>query len=242
MNDIKDQCADRRSFLRKTGLLLTSAAFLYPVGPMAQAKSPEKKEESKGEDVSPPEDLMREHGVLQRILLVYEDIQGRLIKGEKFPREVLSAAAGIIYRFIENYHEKLEEDFLFPRFTKEGKLVELVRILREQHQAGRELTAYIMKSADTSDFKQESGAKELAEKLHLFIRMYRPHAAREDTVLFPALRSIVSASEFDSLGDEFEKKEQALFGEGGFEKIVETLTSLEKPLGIDDLARFTPRT
>jgi hypothetical protein len=36
--------------------------------------------------------------------------------------------------------------------------------------------------------------------------MYRPHEAREDTVLFPALREIVSEQEFGALGEDFEKK------------------------------------
>jgi len=73
---------------------------------------------------------MREHGVLRRILLMYEDIQGRLDQGKEFPPEALSSAAGIIQKFIEQYHEKLEEDYLFPRFKKAGKLVELVTLLK----------------------------------------------------------------------------------------------------------------
>ncbi len=71
--------------------------------------------------------------------------------------------------------------------------------------------------------------------------MYRPHEAREDTVLFPALHDIVSAHEYDSLGEEFEKKEQELFGEKGFERMVDQVASLEKALGIYALSRFTPR-
>ena len=71
--------------------------------------------------------------------------------------------------------------------------------------------------------------------------MYRPHEAREDTVLFPALRQIVSKSEFDALGEEFEKKEHALFGEEGFEKIVDRVASIEKALGIYELSQFTPK-
>jgi hypothetical protein len=43
-----------------------------------------------------------------------------------------------------------------------------------------------------------------------FIRLYNPHEAREDTVLFPAFRKIVSLHEFDSLGEDFEKKENEL--------------------------------
>src|SRR6516225_6918735 len=43
----------------------------------------------------------------------------------------------------------------------------------------------------------------------------------------------VSPHEFDSLGEDFEKKEDELFGEDGFEKVV------EKRLGVYDLAQFT---
>ena len=74
-----------------------------------------------------------------------------------------------------------------------------------------------------------------------FIRMYNPHEAREDTVLFPAFRGIVSAHEFGSLGDDFEKKEDELFGDDGFGKMVEKVAEIEKKLGIYDLAQFTPR-
>ena len=73
-----------------------------------------------------------------------------------------------------------------------------------------------------------------------FVRMYEPHEAREDTVLFPALRSILSKHEFDTLGEEFETKEHQLFGEEGFDKIVDQVAGIDKRLGIYDLAQFTP--
>ncbi|AFM24947.1 hemerythrin domain-containing protein [Desulfomonile tiedjei] len=236
-------CETRRTFLTKAGILLTGTAVINSTAHIAHAESKEKKkkkEEKKAEEVSPPEDLMREHGVLRRILLVYEDIQGRLMGGKEFPAEVLSNAAGIIRKFVEDYHEKLEEDYLFPRFEKAGKLVDLVTILKEQHKAGRRLTEFIKKSAEPVTLKDAPKQKELAETLHLFIRMYRPHASREDTVLFPALRTIVSGKEFDSLGEEFEEKEEKLFGEGGFEKIVAQVAEQERTLGIYELAQFTP--
>jgi hemerythrin-like domain-containing protein len=71
--------------------------------------------------------------------------------------------------------------------------------------------------------------------------MYAPHEAREDTVLFPAFRSIVSGNEYDSLGEDFEKKENQLFGEEGFERMVDKVAGIEKTLGLYDLAQFTPR-
>jgi hypothetical protein len=74
-----------------------------------------------------------------------------------------------------------------------------------------------------------------------FIRMYRPHEAREDTVLFPAFHKIVTPHEYDALGEMFEKREHQLFDEDGFERMVDKVSSLEKVLGINDLSQFTPR-
>lgn len=240
MNTILENVANRRGFLRKTGILLTNSVLACSAVQLAHAKSPGKEEPKEGEKISPPEDLMREHGVLRRILLIYEDIQGRFDSGKEFPPETLSSAAEIIQKFIEQYHEKLEEDYLFPRFEKAGKLVELVTILKEQHKAGRLLTQYIKKSAVPATLREEPKRMELAETLYLFTRMYRPHAAREDTILFPALRTVVSEKEFYDLGEEFEEKEEKLFGEGGFEKVVSQVADLEKGLGIYELTQFTP--
>jgi hemerythrin-like domain-containing protein len=196
----------------------------------------------KAEDVDPPEDLMREHGVLNRILLIYDESIRRIqSKPDDLPPEVLSGAADIIKRFIEDYHEKLEEDFLFPRFEKANTLTDLVGLLRDQHAAGRRTTAQIVRLATAAGLKNDHDRQELAGALAAFIRMYRPHEAREDTVLFPSFRKIVSPGEFDALGDQFEDKEHELFGQDGFEHMVDRVADLEKRLGIYDLAQFTPR-
>jgi hypothetical protein len=73
------------------------------------------------------------------------------------------------------------------------------------------------------------------------VRMYRPHEAREDTVLFPSLHDIVSKQEYDALGEEFDKIEKKTFGQDGFEWARDQVTVIEKELGIYDLAQFTPK-
>ena len=72
--------------------------------------------------------------------------------------------------------------------------------------------------------------------------MYRPHAAREDTVVFPAFHSAVNDKEFDAIGEQMEKQEHKLFGEGGFAKIVEAVAEEERALDIYELDLFTPKT
>jgi hemerythrin-like domain-containing protein len=208
-------------------------------GKMGERKDKSSKEEME-EEISPVEDLMREHGVLNRILLIYEDAVGKLKSDRVFPMETLSGAARIIRRFIEDYHEKLEEDYLFPKFEKAGMMVDLVATLRSQHEAGRRLTDDTVHLLTNQRLKNLGDRKKLIDCLEQFICMYRPHAAREDTVLFPVLRKIVSSSEFDSLGEEFEEKEHQFFGENGFTEVVEKVAQLEKSIGLFDLSRFTP--
>jgi hemerythrin-like domain-containing protein len=90
--------------------------------------------------------------------------------------------------------------------------------------------------------KDTAERAKVAEAIRQFNRMYAPHEAREDTVLFPAFRNLVSANEYDALGEDFEKKENELFGDDGFEKMVDKVAGIEKKLGIYDLAQFTPKT
>ena len=208
---------------------------------MVRGTEEQKQTGEKEIDVGPPEDLMREHGVLKRVLLIYGEALRRLDAKQDFPPDALADAARIIRSFVEDYHEKLEEDFLFPRFEKANQLVDLVNVLRTQHQAGRRVTDITLRFANMQSVKNESERTQLVASMQQFIRMYNPHEAREDTVLFPAFHKIVSPHEFDSLGEDFEKKEDQLFGDDGFEKIVDKVAGIEKRFGIYDLAQFTPK-
>ena len=87
--------------------------------------------------------------------------------------------------------------------------------------------------------KDLSGTR-LVGAMQTFIAMYRPHAAREDTDLFPKLRRLVSSNEYDAMAEEFEKKEHELFGEDGFDKMADRVAQMEQRIGIHDLNQFTP--
>jgi hemerythrin-like domain-containing protein len=229
--------SSRRQFIKAGGIFIAASGVTAAMNTFGKEE-----EEKKAEEVSPPEDLMREHGVLKRILLIYGEAIRRIEANQELPPEPLGDSAKIIRQFVEDYHEKLEEDFLFPRFKKANKLVDLVDVLLQQHQAGRRLTDMTMRLATSQALKNADDRRRLADSMRQFVRMYSPHEAREDTVLFPAFRGFVSSHEFDSLGEDFEKKEDELFGEDGFFKVVDRVADIEKKLGIYDLAQFTPKT
>jgi len=227
---------DRRDFI-ENAIKFTTISTLTGSIFLPGCKDEDKDE---GQKESPPEDLMQEHGLLNRVLLIYDYCRMRLINKENFPIEALSKAAGVIRTFVEDYHEKQEENYLFPRFKKANELTDLVNTLLQQHKVGRILTEQVLQLAKSSN-KTDTETQKLIQVLASFNAMYRPHEAREDTVLFPAFRNLVSGHEYDSLGEEFENNERKLFGNGGFERMVAKVADIERSLGIYELSQFTPR-
>lgn len=235
-NTRPDPRSERRQFLH----MAASAGGLALVGCATtgapRAGHAEPSEDAGGEaEVTPGEDLMQEHGALERILLIYDEAAHRVEAGRELDLRVLASAAVIVRRFVEDYHEKLEEQFVFPRLQAAHRETDLVATLLRQHQRGRQLTDDIVRRTSAS----AAASPELAQVLRAFARMYRPHAAREETVLFPAFRDVVGRSAYHELGEQFEDKEHELFGENGFQNQVAEIAQLEAALGIGDLARFT---
>jgi hemerythrin-like domain-containing protein len=143
--------------------------------------------------------------------------------------DVFNHTAQLIRKFVEEYHEKNEEKYIFPEFERVRKLVDLVQTLKAQHLAGREVTARVIMLSQPDLFRAKDNRNKLLDACASFIRMYRPHEAREDTVLFPAL------------GDRMEEDEKKVLGDEGFEKSVDQVATIETQLGIYELPQFTPK-
>jgi hemerythrin-like domain-containing protein len=198
-------------------------------------------EDAKGGEVTATEDLMREHGVLRRALFVYSEAAARLRKNPSGVAPDAIQKTAILFRaFGEEYHEKkLEEAYIFPAVKSAGgQAASYPDILVTQHQRGREITDYIL--AVTQGAKLDANnAEPLTRAIRSLVRMYRPHAAREDTVVFPAWKQILTAKQLDEMNDKFEEIEHQQFGEDGFENAVQQISDIESELGMADLSQFT---
>ena len=233
---IGDCDLSRRDVIGRAGL---SAGTILAATMAATGKEKAAEDKDKEEvPVTPPEDLMREHAVLSRLLLIYERALASGTRPADWPMSQLGDAVRLIRTFIEDYHEKLEEVYIFPRFKKAGRLTDLTAVLLQQHQAGRQVTEAIVRQIEQAGALSDT--KPLASNLIAFLRLYRPHAAREATVLFPQIGAVVPPKEYDEMGERFEEIEHQKFGQAGFEGVVQKVTELEKSLGIYDLASFTP--
>jgi hemerythrin-like domain-containing protein len=183
---------------------------------------------------TPAEELMQEHGLIDRVLIIYDDVAMRLERGDAADTGLATSAAQIIKRFVEAYHERMEEGFVFPRLQDDPRHKALVATLLEQHAKGHALTEDILRLSQSKD------AAELPQRLRSFTRMYRAHAGWEDSVLFPAFRAALSRDEYLELGAKFEEEEHSRFGEHGFRDMLGEVANIERALGIAELSKFTP--
>lgn len=248
MNETRRQLLTRISL---TGLSLTGAGALLigcraqPGGTAGGATNEENKPPAPGEavpvDVTATEDLMREHGVLRRALLVYQESAEKLRQdAASLPADALEKTAQLFRMFGEDYHEKrLEENYIIPVIKKvQGPAAAFGDVLLAQHQRGREITDYLL-SVSKADRIATNQVENVAKTLELFVRMYQHHAAIEDTVVFPAWKAATGEEEYEQLSDKFEEIENEMFGADGFESALKRMEEIEGSLGLANLDQFT---
>ena len=192
-------------------------------------------------EVTATEDLMREHGILRRALLVYQESAIKLRQDPAgVPPEALEKTAQLFRVFGEDYHERrLEEAYIIPSIRKvQGPAAGYADVLLAQHARGREITDYLL-AVSKADRIASNQVEGVAKTLESFVRMYEHHAAIEDTVIFPAWKAATGEQEYDELGDKFEEIETEQFGGDGFESALKRMEDIETSLGLNSLDMFT---
>lgn len=230
---------NRRALLATGAILLP--ATLATAACSRESGGGESKEGGGEKEVPANEDLMREHGVLRRILILYRETAPRIqANAAKVDAGAIATAATLFHSFGEEYHEKmLEEQYIFPAVRKAGgAAAALTDTLLAQHARGREITAYILDQTRGGRIGTEQAAA-LASAMFGFVRMYESHTAREDTIIFPSFKNALSESQYKELGEKFEEIEKKQFGGDGFDMAVDKVAQAEQALGIADLASFT---
>ena len=135
--------------------------------------------------------------------------------------EATGETAEVIASYVQEYHEKLEEKYVFPPMRE--RMPELVQVLTRQHAAGRVHINRIRRLAEEQVMDSPQNRASIIVSLRGFIAMYRPHKAREDTVLFPAFRTVIPPTDLEELAGIFLKEEKALGVEYDFDSVVEQI-------------------
>jgi hemerythrin-like domain-containing protein len=151
---------------------------------------------------------------------------------------VLHKTAQLFRAFGEDYHErKLEEAHIFPALRKAGgPAAAMVDTLIVQHNRGREIIDHVLSVTRGAIVEGQT----LVPALEQFELIYENHAAREDTIIFPAWKKALGAHAVEEMGDKFEEIEKQQFGGDCFDMAVQQIAQIEQSLGLADLAQFTP--
>jgi hemerythrin-like domain-containing protein len=236
----------RRRLLTTGGIV--GAALLLTTSEFGAAAAEKGRKQGEEKEVGAVEDLMREHGVLRRALLVYvESVPKLRANPGSLPTDAIARTAKLFRTFGEDYHERmLEEPYIFPAVKKAGgAAAAYVDVLKAQHDRGREITDYILAVTGRGTIGT-SDAEPLTRAFESFVLMYQNHTAREDTIVFPAWKGVLSERQLREMGERFEDIEHRQFGKDGYEDAVKQIGQIEQVLGLADLAQFTapprPRT
>jgi len=178
------------------------------------------------------EDLFgAQHAAVGRMLLIYREMVRRIKNDQPIPPEALEKTLRISREFMQNFHEKLEEKYVFPRFVAAGAQRELVEILLKQHREGGKVLDELIAVAR----EKVPDRARTAALLSSLIQIYRPHKEREDAVLFPALAGLLTPLQYGELRRDLGAEETKVFGKNGLRDTVNEVAATEKLLGIYEL-------
>jgi hemerythrin-like domain-containing protein len=235
---VNGDVVSRRQLLNRRTLIGAGAGVVLGAGAMQTANSLAATPPPANPSLpSPGEVLMTEHGVLKRLLLVYETAADQLAAGQTPPAAAITEAADIVTNYIEGFHEGLEEAYVFPRV--QATHPKIVHTLLVQHDRGRHLTAAIT-SLSTQGLKEAKARKSLHRYLNMFVNMYARHEAWEDTIVFPAIRAVSTPETVEQLAARFAELESAQYGDSGLSQVLGRVSGIEQQLHIGALAAFTP--
>lgn len=235
----------RRAFLGTIGASVLAGCSapppFYPVPGHATAWPEEALPNSRRPrtPVAAGEQLMREHGMIGRLCLVYEgaamrfekeggslDVPFRAESGFVTVAGVTAAAARMIRRLVEEQHEVLEEDLVFSRLKSAGVLERLIGSLTAHHGRARLLTGSILERVEKGRSTQDVG---LAHLLRSYARLSRLHIANEDMMLMPAFREAVDRSEYQEVSAELFQRQNEI---ARWEDVDDELSAMELALGM----------
>lgn len=182
---------------------------------------------------------MREHGFVERILLIYQRILEKAITGQEIDISAIHRTAQMVDDYVVNHHEEDEESYIFPKFREANYLVDLVDTLEHQHNVTEELNDQILDlSSKGADISQEDLVR-LLDHCGMFINMYLPHISRENTILFPTFFDVVSSEYIQEIKEKMQDEEEQKLGETGFRGLIGRLSEIEKQVGCHDLPQYT---
>jgi len=180
-------------------------------------------------------DIIRgEHRSIAAILHGMEYLVERVrTRKAKIDPRVFGAMIYYLDTFSERMHHPKEDRFLFSAMrARGGEAAAVVADLEHEHAAGgeslRRLEQCLMRYEEGGDREFPAFADAVAR----FVREYRDHMHKEESIAFPLAQRVLSASDWQAIDRAFEENRDPLAAERDsrdFEKLFDRIVNLAPP-------------
>src|SRR5512136_43627 len=143
--------------------------------------------------MKPTEDLMNEHRVIERMLVIVQRAADRLEDGQAVEADVFTGAVDFFKNFADRCHHGKEEKLLFEKLIERGmsRTEGPIAVMLREHDLGR---AYVREIGELSSKGFDAGSKAgLIENGRAYAKLLHQHIQKEDRVLYPTANRILTA-------------------------------------------------
>jgi len=173
--------------------------------------------------------IIQDHTTLRRSLSVLDGMVQRLEEGARIEIADVAAVLTFLRRFGDEYHQRVEEQVLFPALLSAVPLESPLRFMLSEHVEERTLVSRI---EDALRFKM---GKEFVSSSHQLSLLLRNHFDKEDAVLGDVAEKCLSKEQDEAVALELVKLQPPAEAHPNFSRLEWKYTS--KPLS----AALTPQ-
>lgn len=180
--------------------------------------------------MKPIEDLKSEHAGILLMLDVLEKMSEKIVAGKSVPADHLKQVIDFFQVFADKCHHGKEERLLFGEMEAAGVPKEggPLSVMLSEHGRGRQFIGE-MKNLLNSYEKGEPGALVVFTTPALqYVSLLRSHIWKENNVLFPMAEKVVPAAKLEMIGEQFDRFEKEVMGQGTHEAFHEMIEEFSK--------------
>ena len=177
--------------------------------------------------MNPLENLREEHGAIMKVFAILQGVAREMETHNPKAVDHLKRILEFLTVFIDQCHHAKEEEFLFPAMQKaRTEHSRLIEELLSEHEKGRSMTAALEAALNGFEGGDEQAAAPLIETIHGYVLVFRTHLRKENGILFPEGRRLLSEHDLQAMAGRFEKLEEERIGKGrheAFHRMIEQL-------------------
>ncbi len=157
--------------------------------------------------------LEHEHRTIEKILRVTGVLVDELTENRDIDDDILRDLCQFLRVYGHQCHHGKEESYLFPMLERHGVPEEGCPLgaLRHEHERSRVLTQELVQASAEYAANRHEGASALSEVLRNIAQFYPAHIWKEEYLLFPMARKVLSEEDDQRLLKEFKSVESDIY-------------------------------